>query len=131
MAGQYACTDDVACSLWCRPRRQRGRRGRRDDLKVESYVLPVGAATPSLKDVASGQGVQQLRGLAAKAEPGVGLARETVGPAASYAPISRRASGTVPASEAAVARAGLTAPQPARTMTLEDEGAGATTRNSS
>ncbi|MEV4452463.1 NucA/NucB deoxyribonuclease domain-containing protein [Streptomyces mirabilis] len=93
----------------------------RDHLKVESYVLPVGAATPSLKELQSGQGVQQLRELAAKAEPGVGLARETVGPAASYAPISRRASGTVPASEAAgPARAGVTAPQPARTMTFEE-----------
>lgn len=40
------------------------------DLRVQSYVLPVGAAKPSLQDLQSGEGMQRLRDLAAQAEPG-------------------------------------------------------------
>lgn len=95
-----------------------------DDLRVESYVLPVGAAKPSLKDLQSGQGMERLRELAGQAEPGAALAAETVGPAASYAPLSRRASGAAPVqpaqAEPSVGPMATSAPEPARTMTFEE-----------
>lgn len=94
-----------------------------DDLRVESYVLPVGAAKPSLEELQSGRGVQRLQELARQAEPGVGLAAETVGPAASHTPVSDRDSGTeLPAQDerAAPAEPTPTAPEPARTMTFNE-----------
>ncbi|MCX4920207.1 NucA/NucB deoxyribonuclease domain-containing protein [Streptomyces sp. NBC_00687] len=72
----------------------------------------------------SGQGMERLRQLAAQAEPGVGLAAETVGPAASSAPLSRRASAFTPSSDGdgagAPVRPGATAPEPSRAMTFEE-----------
>ncbi|MFD9280268.1 hypothetical protein ACFWD7_23690 [Streptomyces mirabilis] len=95
-----------------------------DDLRVESYVLPVGAVKPSLEDVQNGRGMERLRELAAQAEPGVGLAAETVGPAATYAALSHRASVSMPTSdgtgEGAPVRPMATAPEPPRTMTFEE-----------
>ncbi|GAV38199.1 NucA/NucB deoxyribonuclease domain-containing protein [Streptomyces acidiscabies] len=96
-----------------------------DDLRVESYVLPVGAAKPSLEDLQSGRGMERLRELVGQAEPGVGLAAETVGPAASYTPLSRRASGApAPVGQMlegpSVGPMATTAPEPARTMTFEE-----------
>ncbi|WSQ15186.1 hypothetical protein OG604_50030 [Streptomyces sp. NBC_01231] len=96
-----------------------------DDLRVESYVLPVGAAKPSLKDLQGGQGTERLRELAGQAEPGAGLAAETVGPAASYAPLSRRASGVASAVQQTQGKLSAgplatTAPEPAQTMTFEE-----------
>jgi hypothetical protein len=95
-----------------------------DDLRVESYVLPVGAAKPSLEELQSGQGMERLRELAGQAEPGVGLAAETVGPAASYAPLSHRASGFASNSQddqpGLSAQPMATAPEPPRTMTFEE-----------
>jgi hypothetical protein len=77
-----------------------------------------------LNELQSGHGMQRLRELAVKAEPGARLAQETVGPAASYASLSRRASGSVPLSDAAIARSSIgeraTAPEPARTMSYEE-----------
>jgi hypothetical protein len=68
--------------------------------------------------------MERLRELARKAEPGARLAQETVGPAASYAPLSRQASGSVPATEAGGERSSMgaraPAPEPARTMTYEE-----------
>ncbi|MDO0916831.1 hypothetical protein QQM39_40295 [Streptomyces sp. DT2A-34] len=94
------------------------------DLRVESYVLPSGAAKPSLTELQSGRGMERLRELARKAEPGARLAQETVGPAASYAPLSRRASGSVPVTETAGVRSSVgtraTAPEPARTMSYDE-----------
>ncbi|WP_307026255.1 NucA/NucB deoxyribonuclease domain-containing protein [Streptomyces canus] len=94
------------------------------DLRVESYVLPVGAKKPTLEDLQSGRGMDRLRQLARQAEPGTELAQETVGPAASYAPLSRKASGSVPLVEAASARSAVgpmvTAPEPSRKMTFEE-----------
>ncbi|WNO76920.1 NucA/NucB deoxyribonuclease domain-containing protein [Streptomyces sp. AM8-1-1] len=88
---------------------------------MESFVLPVGAVKPSLKDLQSGSGMQRLRDLVAQTEPGARLPRETVGPAASYAPLSHRTSGMAPEQSAPAVRALLgpsaTAPEPARTMT--------------
>ena len=96
------------------------------DLRVESYVLPAGAAVPSLKELRSAEGRERLRRTATAAEPGAALAQETVGPAASSAPLSRRPSGSPPAD----ATTGVqqrptlgptaTAPEPARTMTYDE-----------
>ncbi|MFJ6662226.1 hypothetical protein ACIQNG_38675 [Streptomyces sp. NPDC091377] len=99
--------------------------GSPDDLRVESYVVPVGAVKPSLEELQSGRGVERLRQLARQAEPGARLARETAGPAASYAPLSQRPSGSPPATTAgpapsAGAGARIAAPEPARTMTFEE-----------
>ncbi|MCC9706029.1 hypothetical protein E4N62_12635 [Streptomyces sp. MNU76] len=96
-----------------------------DDLRVDSYVLPVGAAKPSLEELRSGRGMERLRELVRQAEPGTGLAAETVGPAASLVPLSNRASG-VPAQprleqeRPSVGPMATTAPEPARTMTFEE-----------
>ncbi|WP_234370582.1 NucA/NucB deoxyribonuclease domain-containing protein [Streptomyces scabiei] len=96
-----------------------------DDLRVESYVLPVGAAKPSLEELRSGRGMERLRALARQAEPGAGLAAETVGPATSYVPLSKRASGVAAQphpgqGKPAVGPMATTAPEPARTMTFEE-----------
>ncbi|MDT6984873.1 hypothetical protein ACFSUJ_21055 [Streptomyces lusitanus] len=96
------------------------------DLRVESYVLPAGAAVPSLEELQSAEGRERLRRTATAAEPGAALAQETVGPAASSAPLSRRPSGSPPAdaSTGVQLRAALgptaTAPEPARTMTYDE-----------
>ncbi|MER6609842.1 NucA/NucB deoxyribonuclease domain-containing protein [Streptomyces sp. NPDC000927] len=91
---------------------------------MESYVLPVGAAKPSLEDLQGGSGMQRLRDLVAQAEPGARLPLETVGPAATYAPLSHRPSGTAPAQSASAAQPAVgpsaAAPEPARTMTFEE-----------
>lgn len=94
------------------------------ELRVESYVLPVGTVKPSLEQLQSGDGLARLRQLAAAAEPQARMPLETVGPAASYAPLSRRVSGSpanldgsgirTPSAPAPPA----TAPDPARTMTF-------------
>ncbi|MER6806326.1 MULTISPECIES: NucA/NucB deoxyribonuclease domain-containing protein [Streptomyces] len=96
------------------------------DLRVESYVLPAGAAKPSLKEFRSGRGMERLRRTAAAAEPQARLAQETAGPAASFVPLSRRPSGSPPASSTAGAQPPAamgplaTAPEPARTMTYDE-----------
>ncbi|WP_437047963.1 NucA/NucB deoxyribonuclease domain-containing protein [Streptomyces sp. enrichment culture] len=96
------------------------------DLRVESYVLPAGAAKPSLEELRSAEGRERLRRTATAAEPGAVLAQETVGPAASSAPLSRRPSGSPPADATTRAqpRTALgptaTAPEPARTMTYDE-----------
>ncbi len=96
------------------------------DLRVESYVLPAGAAVPSLEELRSAEGRERLRRAATAAEPGAALAQETVGPAASSAPLSRRPSGSPPADATTGVRqrAALgptaTAPEPARTMTYDE-----------
>ncbi|MGW1543271.1 NucA/NucB deoxyribonuclease domain-containing protein [Streptomyces sp. NPDC002309] len=97
-----------------------------DRLRVETYVLPFGAAKPSLEELQNGNGTERLRQLAAAAEPEAQLAQETVGPAASYASLSTRASGSPSASlgerAGATAAAGprATAPDPARKMSLDE-----------
>ncbi|MFD5375072.1 hypothetical protein ACFWJE_11765 [Streptomyces griseoincarnatus] len=96
------------------------------DLRVESYVLPAGAPVPSLEELQSAEGRERLRRTATAAEPGAALAQETVGPAASSAPLSRRPSGSPPADATTGVRqrAALgptaTAPEPARTMTYDE-----------
>ncbi|OKJ24194.1 hypothetical protein AMK22_34185 [Streptomyces sp. CB01580] len=73
---------------------------------MESYALPVGGK-PSLEDLQSGSGMQRPRDLVAQAEPGAHLPLETVGPAASYARLSRRPSGMAPAQSAPAAQTAL------------------------
>ncbi|MFD7700540.1 hypothetical protein [Streptomyces caelestis] len=96
------------------------------DLRVESYVLPAGAAIPSLEELRSAEGRERLRRAATAAEPGAALAQETVGPAASSAPLSRRPSGSPPADATTRAQPSAalgptaTAPEPARTMTYDE-----------
>ncbi|GAA1426807.1 hypothetical protein GCM10009601_36700 [Streptomyces thermospinosisporus] len=95
-------------------------------LQVESHVLPAGAAKPSLEELQSVEGREGLRRAAAAAEPGVALAQETVGPAASYAPLSRRPSGSpsadvvTPVQPRVAPGPAATAPEPARTMTYSE-----------
>ncbi|MFF3459661.1 hypothetical protein ACFYXH_36280 [Streptomyces sp. NPDC002730] len=95
-------------------------------LRVESYVLPAGAAKPSLEQLQNGDGFARLRQLAAGAEPQAQMPLETVGPAASYAPLSRRGSGSpaVPGQAGdrspAAAAPRAAAPEPARTMTFDE-----------
>ncbi|MER7496434.1 hypothetical protein ABT033_28040 [Streptomyces pharetrae] len=87
------------------------------ELRVETYVLPVGAAKPSLEELKNGEGMARLRQLAAAAESQAQMPLETAGPAASYAPLSTRASGTpLPSSPGPRA----TAPEPARKMSFEE-----------
>lgn len=61
--------------------------------RVDTYVLPVGAPKPDLHQLAHGQGLAQLSNLAQGPDSRARLARETVGPAASYAPRSAQVSG--------------------------------------
>ncbi|WP_158761625.1 hypothetical protein [Streptomyces sp. NRRL S-146] len=39
------------------------------DLEVESYVLPIGSAMPSLEELQSQDGLERLRDMARDAEP--------------------------------------------------------------
>ncbi|MFB6879111.1 NucA/NucB deoxyribonuclease domain-containing protein [Streptomyces sp. NPDC056323] len=88
---------------------------------MESYILPVGAAKPSLEDLQSGSGMQRLRDLVAQTEPGARLPLETAGPAASYAQLSHKPSGmTQSAPVAQAVGPSVAAPEPARTMTFEE-----------
>ncbi|GAA5046582.1 hypothetical protein GCM10023336_11240 [Streptomyces similanensis] len=96
------------------------------DLRVETYVLPVGAAKPALGELQDGDGLARLRQLAAASEPHAQIPQETVGPAASYASLARRPAGTPAAVDrvrgrsASVAAPQATAPEPARTMTFAE-----------
>ncbi|WEO92751.1 hypothetical protein A6P39_000655 [Streptomyces sp. FXJ1.172] len=87
---------------------------------MESYVLPTGAAKLPLKELATPQGHDRLKTLAGRAEPGARLAQETTGPAASYAPLSHRASGSTPAQAFSPTGPGAAAPEPPRTMTYDE-----------
>ncbi|MFD3580711.1 hypothetical protein [Streptomyces sp. NPDC058644] len=92
--------------------------------RVESYVLPSGAGRPSLEQLRAPGGMDRLRSLARALEPEAPLAAETVGPAASYAPLSRHASAAAPLpparSVAFAAAPAVTYPEPSRTMTLDE-----------
>ncbi|MFI9648390.1 hypothetical protein ACIHAA_19090 [Streptomyces sp. NPDC052040] len=96
------------------------------ELRVESYVLPVGAAKPSLEQLQNGDGLARLRKLAAASESQAQMPFETVGPAVSYASLARRDSGSpaVPGGSgersASAAAPRATAPEPARTMTFDE-----------
>lgn len=100
------------------------------DLEVESYVLPLGSATPSLEELQSEGGMQRLRDIARTAEPIAQLPYETVGSAASYAPLARQPSQTTPVDSPAAPTPMITAPEPARKMTLDEckEGLGTTNK---
>ncbi|MFD9097673.1 hypothetical protein [Streptomyces collinus] len=94
----------------------------RDDLQVESYILPVGSPRPSLKELATPQGREELRDLAGKADPVARLAQETRGPVTSYAPLSHQASGHAQEEARTGSSAGpsATAPEPPRKMTYDE-----------
>ena len=102
------------------------------ELRVETYVLPLGAPKPSLEELQNGDGTARLRQLAA-AEPAAQLALETVGPASSYASLSTQASGAPSVSERARSSAAAgpraTAPEPARKMSLDECAKGLGTDN--
>jgi hypothetical protein len=95
-------------------------------LRVESYVLPAGAVKPSLEELQNGDGLARLRELAATTEPQARMPLETVGPAASYAPLSQLPSGAPPtegkmqSQPASAVGPRATAPEPARTMSFEE-----------
>lgn len=94
------------------------------ELRAETFVLPAGAEKPSLEELQNKNGMARLRQLAA--EPQAQLPLETVGPAASHAPLSRKASGSsgIPDATTYGTEAGVgvraTAPEPARAMTFEE-----------
>jgi hypothetical protein len=96
------------------------------ELRVQTYVLPVGAPKPSLEALKNGDGMARLRQLAAVAEPQARMPLETAGPAASYAPLSTRASESPAPSAGERARSSAaagpraTAPEPARKMSFEE-----------
>ncbi|MFF4983803.1 hypothetical protein ACFY3O_27590 [Streptomyces sp. NPDC001046] len=90
------------------------------DLEVESHVLPIGSAVPSLEELQSEGGMQRLRDIARKAEPIAQLPHETVGPAASYAQRSAQPSRTAPVASTTSPTPMIAAPEPARTMTLDE-----------
>ncbi|WP_328394562.1 hypothetical protein OHS70_06450 [Streptomyces sp. NBC_00390] len=95
-----------------------------DDLRVETYVLPPGASTPSLDEIRTEGAKESLRRLTNEMQS-ARLAAETVGPAASYAPPAAQPSATAPAPErpkGASARLApmATYPEPARTMTYDE-----------
>jgi hypothetical protein len=90
------------------------------DLEVESYVLPIGSATPSLEELQSAGGMERLRDIARSAEPIARLPHETVGPAASYAQLATQPSRTAPVGSTASPTPMIAAPEPARTMTLDE-----------
>ncbi|GGT02591.1 hypothetical protein GCM10010271_00360 [Streptomyces kurssanovii] len=96
-----------------------------DDLRVETYVLPSGASKPSLEEVRSGRATEVLRRLTREMQSDARLPAETVGPAASYAPLAKQPSATAPAPEPqnrSTARLAplATYPEPARTMTYDE-----------
>ncbi|WP_254707200.1 NucA/NucB deoxyribonuclease domain-containing protein [Streptomyces lunaelactis] len=98
--------------------------GGEDDLRVETYVLPSGAARPSLEEVRGGRATEALRRMTREMQSEARLPAETVGPAASYAPLAEEPSGTVPApasrrSSSQVAPL-ATYPEPARSMTYDE-----------
>lgn len=76
----------------------------------------------SLEELRSSQGLERPRELAGQSEPGVGLTAETVGPAVSYVPLSRRAFGMAAEAgeEPSSAPMAATALEPTRTMTFEE-----------
>ena len=88
---------------------------------MESFVLPVGAVKPSLKDLQSGSGMQRLRELVARTEPERVCRGKPSGRRPRMRPLSHRPSGMAPEQSAPAVRALLgpsaTAPEPARTMT--------------
>ncbi len=98
--------------------------GEASEMRVESFVLPLGAAKPSLEDLRAGDGMEQLDRLAREMEPEARIAPETMGPAASFAPKARQASATsgTAATErvGAVSARAVTYPEPSRTMTYEE-----------
>lgn len=104
------------------------------NLQVETYVLPLGASKPSLSQLQQSDGLSRLRQLAAQGEPSARLPLETTGPAAAYASRARLASNSpetpaAPRREGAVSVAAVSAPEPARTMTLAECARGLGTRN--
>ncbi|MFD9219589.1 hypothetical protein ACFWDI_06055 [Streptomyces sp. NPDC060064] len=97
--------------------------GNQTDLRVETYMLPSGAAKPSLDELRSRQGMETLRHKVRAMESDARLAAETVGPAASYAPSATEPSGSAPAASsrsASQVTPFATYPEPARTMTYEE-----------
>ncbi|WP_336324041.1 NucA/NucB deoxyribonuclease domain-containing protein [Streptomyces lavendofoliae] len=93
---------------------------------MESYVLPVGAKKPTLEELQTEGGIARLQRLAESGEPAARLAAETVGPAASFAPVAEQTSGFAQSEGAesgegaADVAAGAVYPEPARTMTYEE-----------
>ncbi|GAA0629083.1 NucA/NucB deoxyribonuclease domain-containing protein [Streptomyces crystallinus] len=99
------------------------------DQRVDTYVLPYGAHAPSLAELKSGQGLATLRALANAGDIQARLAKETVGPAASFAPRAQRESGyPAPVERHGVAGAASLA-DPPRTMTATECVAGLGTTN--
>ncbi|MEU4497152.1 hypothetical protein AB0F96_27835 [Streptomyces sp. NPDC023998] len=70
-----------------------------DDLRVETYVLPLGTSTPSLDEIRTRGAQETLRRLSSEMQSEARPAAETVGPAASYAPPAAEPSATAPAPE--------------------------------
>jgi hypothetical protein len=89
------------------------------DLEVESYVLPVGSTAPSLEELQNEHGMERLRDIARNAEPIAQLPYETVGPAATYAPRAGQPSQSAPVASPDAPTPMIAAPEPARTMTLD------------
>ncbi|MGW1881573.1 hypothetical protein [Streptomyces sp. NPDC001970] len=101
--------------------------GGQDDLRIETYVMPSGAAHPSLEDLRSGRVRETLRRMTGEMQSEARLPAETVGPAASYAPLSKEPSGSAPTPAPAPSNRSssqlapfATYPEPARTMTYEE-----------
>ncbi|WDV49669.1 hypothetical protein PV963_04475 [Streptomyces coeruleorubidus] len=64
--------------------------------------------------------MERLRDIARNAEPIAQLPYETVGPAASYARLAAQSSRTAPVDSTASPTPMIAAPEPARTMTLDE-----------
>ncbi|MFK8909815.1 NucA/NucB deoxyribonuclease domain-containing protein [Streptomyces sp. YS-3] len=99
------------------------------DQRVDTYVLPYGAHAPSLAELRSGQGLARLRALADDGDTQARLAKETVGPAASFAPRARRESARPAPTKSEGVAGAVSLPDPPRTMTAAECVAGLGTTN--
>ncbi|MBH1938882.1 hypothetical protein I5Q34_32270 [Streptomyces sp. AV19] len=93
-----------------------------DELRAETYVVPIDTPAPSFGELRDGSGTARLEA-AARAAAGAVTAQETVGPAARYAPKAKEPSAapafTVPAAKAAAAKK-IDYPDPPRSMSLKE-----------
>ncbi|MFD9484632.1 hypothetical protein ACFWBX_11625 [Streptomyces sp. NPDC059991] len=90
------------------------------DQRVDTYVLPYGAHAPSLAELKGGQGLAKLRALADDGAAQARLAKETVGPAASFAPRATHESGHPAPVKRHEAAGAASLADPPRTMTAAE-----------
>lgn len=104
-----------------------------DNLRVQTYVLPSGTSAMTFDELRAAGAAGSLQRLADGMRSDARLAAETVGPAASYAPLATEPSAVASVPDRALGSSArlapmATYPEPARTMTYEEcrDGLGST-----